>query len=355
MPLDEINENKMQDFVGKLIGEMGAAFTAPLIVLGDKLGLYKALAEAGPVTAMSSAEHTGLFPRYVQEWLAAQAAAGNVSCDPDAGTFWLSPEQTMGFADETSPVFMPGAYAIVAAMFLDGDRLAEVFRTGEGLGWHEHNPCLFRGTERFFRPGYATHLTKEWLPALDGMTARLESGATVADVGCGHGASTIIMAREFPRSRFVGFDYHRPSIERAKQAAQEAGVADRVRFEVAKAQDYPGRDYDLVAFFDCLHDMGDPAGAARHVRESLAPGGTWMIVEPFAHDELGANLNPVGRVFYAASAMICVPASQAQDGACCLGAQAGERRLREVIEAGGFTHVRRAAETPFNIILEARA
>ena len=351
MPLDE---SGMNAFVGKLIGDMGAAFTAPLIVLGDRLGLYKALAEIGPTTADALAEHTDTFPRYVREWLAAQAAAGNVSYDADAGTFAMSPEQVLAFADETSPVFMPGAYDIVAAMFLDGERVADAFRSGEGIGWGEHNTCLFRGTERFFRPGYAANLVQSWLPALDGIVAKLEAGAKVADVGCGHGATTIIMAQAFPRARFYGFDYHVPSVERARQLAREAGVADRIQFEVAPAAAFPGSGYDLVAFFDCLHDMGDPAGAAHHVRESLAPDGTWMVVEPYAHDELRDNLNPVGRVFYAASTMICTPASRAQDGACCLGAQAGEARLRDTITQAGFTRFRRATETPFNMVLEAR-
>lgn len=333
---------------------MGAAFTAPLILLGDRLGLYKAVAESGGATSEQIAERTGLDPRYVREWLAAQAAAGNVSFDADANLFRMSEEQRLAFADENSPFFMPGAYKIVFSMFHDLERVADGFRSGEGVGWHEHNPCLFRGTERFFRPGYAAHLVSEWLPALDGVVPKLEAGAKVADVGCGHGASTIIMARAFPRSEFVGFDYHVPSIERARQAAQEAGVGARVRFEQAKAADFPGAGYDLVTFFDCLHDMGDPAGAARHVRDSLAPDGAWMIVEPIAQDELRHNLNPVGRVFYAASTMICTPASRAQPGACCLGAQAGEARLREVITAGGFTRFRRATETPFNMVLEAR-
>jgi len=351
MPLDETG---MQAFVSKLIGDMGAAFTAPLIIVGDRLGLYKALAEIGPATAEALAEHTGTFPRYVREWLAAQAAAGNVDHDPGANTFAMSPEQQAAFADDNSPLFMPGAYEVVASMFFDSDRITDAFRSGRGVGWGEHNPCLFRGTERFFRPGYAANLVQSWIPALEGVRAKLEAGAAVADVGCGHGATTILMAQAFPQSRFHGFDYHLPSIERARELATEAGVADRIEFEVASAAGFPGSNYDLVAFFDCLHDMGDPAGAARHVRESLAADGTWMIVEPYAHDELHRNLNPLGRVFYAASTMICTPASRAQEGACCLGAQAGEARLREVIQQGGFGRIRRATETPFNMVLEAR-
>ena len=342
------------DFVMKLIGDMGAAFTAPLILLGDRLGLYKALAEIGPAASTAVAERTGTDPRYVQEWLAAQAAAGNVSYDAGAGTFAMSSEQQAAFADEASPLFMPGAYEVVASMFFDTDQVADAFRSGAGVGWGEHHACLFRGTERFFRPGYAANLVQAWLPALQGMAARLEAGALVADVGCGHGATTILMAQAFPRSQFCGFDYHVPSIERARTLAAEAGVADRIRFASATADGFPGSGYDLVTFFDCLHDMGDPVAAARHVRESLRPDGTWMIVEPFAHDALHHNLNPIGRVFYAASTMICTPASRAQEGACCLGAQAGEARLREAVLAGGFSQFRRATETPFNLVLEAR-
>jgi 2-polyprenyl-3-methyl-5-hydroxy-6-metoxy-1,4-benzoquinol methylase len=361
-------QDAMQVFVGKLVGDMGAAFTAPLNVLGDRLGLFAALAEIGPATADAVAAHTGLFPRYVREWLAAQAAAGNVTHADGAGadgagasgggadapTFALSPEQAMAFTDQNSPVFMPGAYEIVASMFKSVDRMEAAFRTGAGVGWGEHDACLFRGTERFFKPGYAANLVSAWLPALDGVVAKLEAGATVADVGCGHGATTVLMAQAYPNSRFHGFDYHVPSVERARARAIEAGVADRVQFQPAMAQDFPGTGYDLVTFFDCLHDMGDPAGAARHVRQALAADGTWMIVEPFAHDALRHNLNPVGRVFYAASAMICTPASQAQEGACCLGAQAGEQRLRTVVQEGGFRQFRRATETPFNLVLEAR-
>jgi len=348
-----INEAKLNEFVGKMVGDMGAAMTGALMLVGDKLGLYKELAK-GALTSTALAERTGTAERYVREWLAAQAAAGYVEYDAAKQTYTLSPEQAMVFAEEGSPVFMPGFAEAIAAVWRDEPKITDAFKSGKGVGWHEHDPCLFRGTERFFRPGYAAHLVEHWLPALDGVVEKLQRGARVADVGCGHGASTIIMAQAFPRSRFFGFDYHAPSIERAKQAATEAGVADRTGFEVAPAKSYPGSGYDLVAFFDCLHDMGDPVGASRHVRETLAPDGSWLIVEPFAHDELSDNLNPIGRIFYAASTMICTPASLSQEVGLGLGAQAGERRLREVVTQGGFTRFRRATETPFNLVLEAR-
>jgi len=352
---DSVNPDKLNAFIGKMLGEMGAAMGAPLVIIGDKLGLYKAMQGAGPLSAAALAEKTGCHARYIREWLAQQAASGYVDYDEATDRYSLSPEQAMIFADEASPVFMAGAFEIMEAAFRAGPRMAENFRTGKGMGWHEQHSCLFRGTERFFRTTYNHQLVGAWLPALDGVTAKLTAGATVADVGCGHGASTILMARAFLRSRFVGFDYHGPSIETARQKAAEAGVADRVTFEQAASKDYPGTGYDLVTFFDCLHDMGDPMGAARHVRESLAPGGTWMVVEPFAHDCAHQNFNPVGRIYYAASTLICTPASLSQEVGAALGAQAGEARLREVITGGGFSSVRRAAETPFNMVLEARA
>jgi 2-polyprenyl-3-methyl-5-hydroxy-6-metoxy-1,4-benzoquinol methylase len=351
MPLDEA---KLNEFLHKMVGDMGAAMSAPLIVVGDRLGLYRNLAAAGPLNSAELARRTGTAERYVREWLAAQAAAGYVDYDAAKDRYSLTPEQATVFADEGSPAFMPGLAEIIAAMWRDEPRITEAFRSGGGVGWHEHDACLFRGTERFFRPGYAANLVENWLPALEGVVEKLRSGVRVADVGCGHGASTLIMAKAFPQSRFFGFDYHAPSIDLARQAADEAGVAARVRFEVAQAKAYPGAGYDLVTFFDCLHDMGDPVGAARHVRETLSPDGTWMIVEPFANDRLQDNLNPIGRIFYAASTMICTPASLSQEVALGLGAQAGEARLRRVLTEGGFTRVRRAAETPFNIILEAR-
>jgi SAM-dependent methyltransferase len=348
-----LDDTKLNEFVGKMVGDMGAAMSAALMIIGDKLGLYKQLA-TGRLTSKELAARTGTTERYVREWLAAQAAAGYVSLDAADGRFFLSPEQAMIFANESSPVFMPGFAEVIQSMWRDEPTITEAFKTGKGVGWHEHDSCLFRGTERFFRPGYAANLVDSWLPALDGMVEKLVRGARVADVGCGHGASTVIMAKAFPASEFVGFDYHAPSIERAIRAASDEGLGDRVHFEVAAAKDFPGTNYDLVTFFDCLHDMGDPVGAARHVHRSLAPNGTWMVVEPFAHDDLEDNLNPVGRIFYSASTMVCTPASLSQEVGLGLGAQAGESRLRDVITQGGFSRFRRAAETPFNIVLEAR-
>jgi SAM-dependent methyltransferase len=293
----------------------------------------------------------------VREWLCSQAAGGYVEFDPQTERYSLSEEQSLALADENSPAFLPGAFQLASAAIKAEPKIAEAFRTGAGVGWHEHDPELFCGTERFFRPGYAANLVGAWIPALDGVEEKLKRGALVADVGCGHGASTALMAKAYPNSRFIGFDYHEPSIRRAREAAKEAGVEDRVSFEVAKAKEYPvalGKNYDFVAFFDCLHDMGDPVGAAAHVLETLDADGTWMIVEPMAGDKVEQNLNPVGRVFYSASTLICTPASLSQEVGLALGAQAGEARLREVVTKGGFTRFRRAAETPFNIVLEAR-
>lgn len=349
-----IDQNKLDQAIGKMLQDLGSAASGALVLVGDKLGLYRALAETGPLTSAELAQQTKTSERYVREWLAAQAAAGYLEYHPAADNYTISPEYAMILADEKSPAFMAGGYDVVASMFKDEPKISEAFRSGRGVGWHEHSACLFRGTERFFRAGYAAHLVPEWLPALDGVCAKLERGAHVADVGCGHGASTIVMAAAFPKSQFVGFDYHAPSIERAQVAAREAGVQDNCRFEVADSKKYPGADYDLVAFFDCLHDMGDPVGTAKHVRQTLAPDGTWLIVEPFAGESLQDNLNPVGRIFYAASTMVCVPASLSQDVGMALGAQAGENRLRQVVTAGGFSRFRRATATPFNLILEAR-
>jgi 2-polyprenyl-3-methyl-5-hydroxy-6-metoxy-1,4-benzoquinol methylase len=351
MPLDQ---EKLNQFLQKALSDFGATFHAALVVIGDKLGLYKAMANAGPVTSAELAERTGTAERYVREWLAAQAAGGYVTYDPAAGRYSLSEEQAFALADENSPAFMPGAFQLATSAIKAEPKISEAFRTGAGVGWHEHDPGLFHGTERFFRPGYAANLVSAWIPALDGVEARLRAGAHVADVGCGRGASTILMAQAYPRSTFVGFDYHQPSIERAGQLADEAGVSDRVSFAVAKAKDYPGRNYDFVTFFDCLHDMGDPIGAAAHVLETLRKDGTWMIVEPFAHDRVEENLNPVGRAYYSASTLICTPASLAQEVGLALGAQAGEARLQKVVTAGGFTRFRRATETPFNLVFEAR-
>jgi len=349
-----LNEAKLHEFVMKAVGEMGAAMNAALIIIGDKLGLYKAMAGAGPMTSAEVAAKSKTTERYVREWLSAQAAGGFVTYDEASGKFTLPPEQAMALADEQSPVFLPGFFDIVSACIKDEPKVTEAFRTGKGLGWHEHDHCLFAGTERFFRPNYRAHLISEWIPALGDTLAKLKAGARVADVGCGLGTSTILMAEEYPKSTFVGFDYHPQSIEMARAAATKAGVFDRVKFEVAKAKDYPGKGYQLVAFFDCLHDMGDPEGAARHVLQTLAPDGVWMIVEPFAHDKLQDNLNPIGRVFYGASTMLCTPASLSQEVGLGLGAQAGEGRLSKILKNAGFSRVRRAAETPFNIVLEAR-
>ena len=340
-------------FLHKALGDLGAALTASMVVIGDRLGLYRAMVDR-PVTPAELAKATGTAERYVREWLNAQAAAGYVTYDAATKRYTLPEAHAICLTQEDSPACVLGGFQGMTAAMRATPKIIERFRSGDGLGWHEHDPDLFHGTERFFRPGYNANLVDSWIPALDGVREKLERGATVADVGCGHGASTIILAQAFPRSRFVGFDFHGPSVESARERAQAAGVGDRVRFEVAAAKSYPGKNYDLVAFFDCLHDMGDPAGAARHVRESLAPDGTWMLVEPFAHDEVEQNLNPLGRLFYSVSTLVCTPASLSQEVGAALGAQAGEKRLREVLTQGGFTRVRRATETPFNLILEAR-
>jgi 2-polyprenyl-3-methyl-5-hydroxy-6-metoxy-1,4-benzoquinol methylase len=349
-----IDQDKLHEFLVKAVVDFGATFNAALIRIGDKLGLYKALAAGGPQTSAELAKKTGTAERYVREWLSAQAAGGYVTYDPGAGKFHLSEEQAFAMADESSPVFLPGAFQVALAAVKAEELLTERFKTGKGLGWHEHHHELFEGTERFFRPGYAAHLVAAWIPALEGVDEKLKSGARVADVGCGLGASTILMAKSYPKSEFVAFDYHEKSIESAKQRAKEAGVSDRIRFEVSKAKDYPGKDYDFVTFFDCLHDMGDPAGASAHVRSTLKKDGTWMIVEPNAGDKLEDNLNPIGRAFYGASTLLCTPASLDQEVGLALGAQAGEKRLREVVTSGGFTRFRRATQTPFNLIFEAR-
>jgi SAM-dependent methyltransferase len=348
-----MNEDKLMSLVHRAVGDFGSILTGALVVLGDRLGLYRHLADAGrPLTSAELASAAGCAERYVREWLNGQAASGYVSYVD--GRYALDEEQATAFTDESSPACVIGGFQAMLAATRAIDRLTVVFRTGEGLGWHEHHDDLFRGTERFFRPGYLANLTTSWIPALEGVEDKLRGGAKVADVGCGHGASTIIMARAFPESAFTGFDYHAPSIDAARKAAAEAGVDDRVSFEVASATEYPGTGYDLVAFFDCLHDMGDPTGAARHVLSSLAADGTWLIVEPFANDDTAGNLNPVGRLFYSVSTLVCTPASVSQEVGTALGAQAGETRLRDVVTAAGFTRFRRASETPFNLVLEAR-
>ncbi|MBX4974307.1 methyltransferase domain-containing protein [Rhizobium lentis] len=351
----EPDMQKLDALVGRLVGDVGAAMSGALVVLGDQVGIFRAMADGKPMSVKDLAAKTGMKERYLREGLSAQAAAEYVSYDEKSDRFSLTPEQAMVFADENSPAFFVGAFEVVQSMWMDEPKVAEAFRTGKGLGWHEHSACLFRGTERFFRPGYNSHLVNEWIPALSGVEEKLKAGANVADVGCGHGASTILMAQAYPASRFTGFDYHGPSIEKAKAAAKDAGVADRVTFEQGSAAEFPGRGYDMVAMFDCLHDMGDPVGAGRHVKETLGPNGIWLIVEPFAHDHLKDNLNPVGRVYYGASTMICTPASLSQEVGLGLGAQAGEMKLRKVALDAGFTHFRRATETPFNMVFEVRA
>jgi SAM-dependent methyltransferase len=349
-----IDEAKLNEFMGRFVGDLGAALSAALVVIGDRLGLYRAMADGEPLSADELAERTDTDARYVREWLSNQAAGGYVTYHPDQNAFSLTPEQSLALAQEGSPAFVPGAFQLATALTKDEEKIAGAFRERTGVGWHEHHHDLFQGTERFFRPGYAANLVSSWIPALDGVDAKLEAGALVADVGCGHGASTILLAQAFPESEFVGFDYHDASIESARAAASEAGLDGRVSFEVAAAKEYPGDGYDLVAMFDCLHDMGDPEGASAHVLSTLAKDGTWMIVEPYAGDRLEDNLNPVGRVFYGASTLVCTPASRDQEVGLALGAQAGEARLRDVVTGGGFTRFRRAAETPFNIVLEAR-
>jgi SAM-dependent methyltransferase len=349
-----IDEGKLNAFMAQAIADLGGGFTTTLVRIGEQLGLYKAMSGAGPLTPAELAERTGTNERCVREWLNSQAAGGYVAYDAATKRYTLPPEQALALAIEDSPAYLPGAHQIIRSVVLDEARIVEAFRTGNGLGWHEHCADLFHGTERFFRPSYLAHLVTEWIPALEGVDAKMREGALVADVGCGHGASTIIMAQAYPKSQFIGYDYHEPSIARARWAARDAGLDGRVIFEPAASKSFPGNGYDLVTFFDCLHDMGDPAGAAAHVRDSLDGDGTWMIVEPFANDRTEDNLNPVGRLYYSASTLICTLASQSQEVGAALGAQAGEARLRDVVTAAGFTRFRRAAETPFNLIFEAR-
>jgi SAM-dependent methyltransferase len=348
-----LNMDKLNAFIGQFVGDLGAAVHAGMVVIGEKLGLYKALAE-GPLTSAELASKTKTDERYVREWLSSQAAGGYIAFDSVANKFSLTTEQAFALANPDSPAYLPGAFELALGSLAAVPRIAESFRTGAGMGWHEHEDGVFHGCEKFFRPGYAANLVTSWIPSLDGVQQKLESGARMADVGCGKGASTILMAKAYPKSHFFGFDYHDKSIEAARETAKREGVADRVTFEVAKAKEFPGKDYDFVAVFDCLHDMGDPVGAATHVRQSLAKDGTWMIVEPFANDELKDNLNPVGRVYYSFSTLLCTPCSRSQEVGLCLGAQSGEKRIREVITSAGFTRFRRATETPFNLVYEAR-
>jgi 2-polyprenyl-3-methyl-5-hydroxy-6-metoxy-1,4-benzoquinol methylase len=348
-----VNPDKLNQFLGQVVGELGAAMNAVLVLIGEKLGLYKAMAGAGPMTSAELARKTNTDERYVREWFSAQAAGGYVTYDAATQKFTLPDEQAFALAVEDSPAYLPGAFQIVSSVMKDESKLTEAFRTGDGVGWDEHDTSLFEGTERFFRPNYAANLVKSWIPPLDGVEQKLKTGARVADVGCGHGASTILMAQAYPNSQFVGFDYHGPSVGWARRSAARGGVKN-ASFEVATAKDFHGGKYDFVAFFDCLHDMGDPQGAAQHVLEMLKPDGTWMIVEPFAYDQLEKNLNPVGRLFYAASTTICTPASRAQEVGLCLGAQAGEAKMRQIVTGAGFMKFRRATETPFNLVYEAK-
>jgi SAM-dependent methyltransferase len=348
------DQDRLAELTGRVAVDFGAALHAATVVVGDRLGLYRALAAHGPVDGAGLAAATGLDRRLVEEWLRAQFVSGYCCADPEAGTFWLDAEQTALLADESDPACMVGAMSIAAALVKDEERVREAFRTGRGMGWQEHHPDLFDGTERLFRPGYAANLVQAWIPALDGVGARLEAGAVVADVGCGHGASTILMAQAYPRSTFLGVDLHGASVERARERAAAAGVGDRVRFVVAGADDYPGAGYDLVCVFDALHDMGDPVAVARHVRDTLAPDGTWLLVEPMAGETLAEAVNPVGRIFYSASPFICTPGAQSQPGGHALGNQVPDATWRELLGRAGFTRFRRATETPFNRVFEVR-
>lgn len=349
----ELNEAKLNDLLGKVVTEMGAAANGPLVLLGDKLGLYKCLAQSGPMNSTELADETNTAERYVREWLSAQAASGYINYDRNNKNFSMTPEQAAVFGDEESPVLMTGAFYAITSVYNDVPKMEIAFKSGEGVAWGDHSTCLFCGTEKFFSPSYASNLVNNWIPALDGVEDKLKQGAKVADIGCGHAASTIIMAKAFPKSTFIGYDYHDKSIEQARERAKEAGISN-ISFQVATSKNFAGNGYDLVTFFDCLHDMGDPVGACSHVRNALKPDGTCMIVEPFAHDALEENLNPVGRAFYAFSTTVCTPCSLNQEVGLALGAQAGEKRLRDVAISGGFGRFRRAAETPFNLILEAR-
>ena len=350
----EVNEQKLEELQGKVLGDVAGSLGLLMAYLGDRLDLYSALAELGEATSEQLSENTGLDERYVREWLSANAAAGYVEYSPERRAFSMTPEQAVLFSAEGHPACMQGFFQAVVSNYLDEPKVHEVFRSGEGLPWSEHNTCLFCSTERFFRPMYAANLVESWIPALDGVRKKLERGAKVADVGCGHGSSTVLLAEAFPNSTFHGFDFHAPSIEHARDRARNAGVAGNTIFEVVGASDYPGGGYDLVAIFDALHDMGDPVGACAHIRRTLKDDGTFMLVEPAAGDSLEENLHPLGQIYYSFSTMICTPASRAQPVGLALGAQAGEKRLTEVLREGGFTRVRRATETPTNMVLEAR-
>lgn len=350
----QVNEDKLHEFVGKMLVDLGGAYSVGLVRIGNELGLYKALYEAGPLTSHELANHTRTAERYVREWLAHQAASDYLHYHADTGKFELLPEQAMVFAVDDSPVNLHGAFDVAIANLESAPKVQQAFHTGEGVNWGDHGNCLFCAVEKFFRPGYQVNIVQEWLPALSGVTEKLERGARVADVGCGHGVSTVVMAAAYPNSEFFGYDFHDKSIAHAADLAEQEGVGANTTFEVGLAKNFPGENYDLICMFDCLHDMGDPVGAVAHIKEALAENGTLMVVEPMAQDQLEDNLNPIGRLSYAASTLICVPTSLAQEVGLALGAQAGEARLREVITTGGFGSVRRAAETPFNMVLEAR-
>jgi len=345
--------DKLHAFLGRFVNDLGAAVHTGMVVIGEKLGLYKALA-AGPMTSSELAAKTGTDARYTHEWLASQAAGGYVTYDEKTDKFSLNNEQAFTLANEDSPAYLPGAFELALASLAAVPRITDCFRTGAGMGWHEHVDGVYQGCEKFFRPGYAANLVSAWIPSLTGVKEKLEAGAKVADIGCGKGASTRLMARAFPKSQFFGFDYHDKSIAGARESAGREGISDRITFDVARAKDFPGDGYDFITVFDCLHDMGDPVGAAKHVYQSLAKDGTWMIVEPFANDEMKDNMNPLGRAYYGFSTLLCTPCSRSQEVALCLGAQAGEARIRDVVTSAGFTRFRRATETPFNIVYEAR-
>jgi SAM-dependent methyltransferase len=349
-----INLDKLNAFMGQIVGELGATVNAGLIVIGDRLGLYRAMAGAGPLSAKQLADRTGTTERYIREWLNAQAAGGFVEYEAATDRYVLPAEQAMALADEDSPAFVGGAFQLALATLRSAPRIEGAFISGEGVGWHEHDEGVPIGCERFFRPGYNANLLSAWIPSLDGVEEKLQAGASVADVGCGLGASTRLMAKAFSNSIFVGFDYHTESIELARTKAAAAGLADRTRFEVAPAAAFPGTGYDLIAMFDCLHDMGDPVGAATHVRKALAPDGTWLVVEPLAGDSIEQNINPVSRAYYGFSTFLCTPSSLSQEVGLALGAQAGEARIRDVALAAGFTRFRRVSETPFNAVYEVR-
>src|SRR5215469_6150922 len=348
-----IDQDKLQAFLGTFVTDLGAAIAAGNVVVGHRLGLYRSLAE-GPATAEQLAQRTGTDPRYLAEWLRGQAAGGYVRYDPAGEQFSLTEEQAFTLADPDGPLYLPGAFVLALGALRAESQITDAFRTGAGMGWHEHHEDVFSGCEMFFRPGYVANLTTSWIPALEDVAEKLTAGGRVADVGCGHGASTVLLAQAYPKARILGSDYHQASVDIARKRAAESGVADRARFEVAAAQTFSGTGYDLVATFDCLHDMGDPVGAAAHIRQALEADGTWLIVEPIAGDTLADNLNPVGRIYYSGSVLICVPNARSQPGGYALGAQAGEATIRQVTERAGFTRFRRAAETPFNAVYEAR-